>query len=103
MNDKEKDRKKKMSAEIKSLMYNDENFDISKNKMVYKWNYNKNGELTKFSQHVKSKKDYNIFADFDGKNTIFTGKDSSGKVSKSFIGLKVLKVTTNQGDFDWSY
>ena len=100
---KEKDRKKKMSAEIKSLMYNDENFDISKNKMVYKWNYSESGELIKLSQQIKSKKDYNISADFDGKNTIIKGKDATGKISQIFSGLKVLKVATNQGDFDWSY
>ena len=103
INLKDKNRKKKMSAEVKSIKYNQEMPDISKNKMVYKWDYNKSGELIKFSQHIKSKKDYNISADFDGKNTVVKGKDSFGKISKLFTGLKILKITTNKGDFDWSY
>lgn len=47
--------------------------------------------------------DYNILAIFDGKNTKIIGKDSSGKISKSFSGLKIIKITTKKGDLDWGY
>ncbi len=55
------------------------------------------------SQHVNSRKDYNVTADFDGKNTVLEGKDVGGKIKKTFSGLKIIKITTNKGDFDWNY
>ena len=55
------------------------------------------------SQYVSSKKDYNVLAVYGGKNTTFVGKDSSGKILKTEPGLKILKITTNNGDLSWSY
>ena len=92
-----------MSAQIKSLKYNGVASDISKNIMQYRWNYDKNKNIKKLSQHVKSRKDYNVFADFDGKNTKFEGRDEGGKISKLFSGLKIIKILTDKGDFNWSY
>ena len=100
---KDKNRKSKMSAEIKSIKYNGSLTDTNKNKMVYKWKYDENGELVYLSQHIKSKNDYNITAIYDGAKTKISGKDSSGIVSQTIDGLKIIKITTNQGDFDWSY
>ncbi len=100
---KDKNRKKSMKAEIKSIEYNGIQADISKNKMVFSWNYDKKGNLKKLSQHVKSKKDYDITAVFDGRNTKITGKDFPGKILQTFAGLKILKITTNKGDLGWSY
>jgi parallel beta-helix repeat protein len=100
---KGKNRKILMSAEIKSLKYNGVSADISKNKMVYLWLYDKNKNLKILSQSVQSRRGYNILAVYDGKNTKITGKDSSGKISKSFSGLKIIKITTNKGDLSWSY
>jgi len=100
---KGKDRKKLMLAEIKSIKYNGISTDISKNNMTFLWLYDKNKNIKMLSQYVKSKKDYNILAVYDGKNTKITGKDSSGKISKVFSGLKIIKVVTNKGDLSWSY
>ena len=100
---KEKGRKKSMKAEIKSIKYNGVAANITKNVMQYSWVLDKTGQLKKFEQHIKSRKDYNITAVFDGKNTKITGKDFPSKISKSFTGLKIIKITTNKGDFTWSY
>ncbi len=100
---KDKDRKKSMKVEIKSIEYNGVPADISKNKMVFSWNYDKNKNLKKLSQQVKSKKDYNITADYDGKNTKLSGKDFLGKIFQTLPGLKIIKITTSNGDLEWSY
>ena len=100
-----------MSAEIKSIKYNGVSADISRNKMAFLWLYDKSSNLKILSQYVKStlrlrsgqEKDYNILAVYDGKNTKIAGKDSSGKISKSFSGLKIIKITTNNGDLGWGY
>ena len=92
-----------MSAEIKSIKYNGVSADISKNRMTFLWLYDKSSNLKILSQYVKSKKDYNILAVYDGKNTRLTGKDSTGKITKSFSGLKILKISTSKGDLQWSY
>ena len=117
---KNSNRKKNMSAEIKSLSYNGKNADISKNKMAFSWTLatskdkeekkenkrgdkgdDKNEKLTVLSQSVQSKKDYNILALYDGTNTKLTGRDASGKISKSVSGLALLTIKTTQGDLTW--
>ena len=102
---KSKNRKKSMRAEIKSLTYNGVLADITKNTMAYTWNYDKQGNLKKLTQHIKSKKEYNISAEFDAKTntTNITGKDATGKIKKTVNGLQIISVLTNQGDFSWGY
>jgi len=100
---KDKNRKILMSAKIKSLKYNNVSVDVSKNNMVFLWLYDKNKNLKMLSQSVTSKKNYNVLAVYDGKNTKIIGRDSSGKIAQTFSGLKIIKVTTNKGDLSWSY
>ncbi|MCX6718454.1 MAG: hypothetical protein NTY81_02525 [Candidatus Staskawiczbacteria bacterium] len=100
---KSKNRKILMSAEIKAIKYNGVSVDISKNQMAFLWLYDKNKNLKMLSQYAKSKKEYNVLAVYDGKNTSLIGKDSSGKILKSLSGLKIIKITTNKGDLSWSY
>ena len=71
--------------------------------MEFSWNFDKNKNLTKLSQYVKSNKDYNITAVYDGKATKLTGKDQAGKINKIITGLAILKITTDKGDLNWSY
>ena len=103
INLKSKNRKILMKAEIKSIKYNGMPADVSKNSMGFLWLYDKKGNLTALSQYVASKSNYNILAIYNGKNTIITGKDSSGKFLKTISGLKLIKITTNKGDLNWSY
>ncbi len=108
---KDKNRKITMKAEIKSIKYNGKLADTSKNKMAFLWLYDKNKNLKMLSQYVAStlrhssgqEKDYNVLAVYNGKNTTLLGKDASGKILKTEKGLKILKVTTNNGDLNWSY
>lgn len=112
---KDKDRRNKMQAEIKSIRYNGKSTDISNNEMSFNWNYDKDKKgdrekdriavLKKLDQHIKSKKDFNIDANFDNKTntTKITGKDQSGKINKTETGLKIIKITTDKGDLNWSY
>ena len=100
---KSKNRKILMSADIKAIKYNGVAVDVSKNTMAYLWLYDKNKNLKLLSQYIVSKKNYNILAMYDGKNTSLIGKDSTGKILKSISGLKIIKITTSKGDLTWSY
>ncbi len=100
---KDKNRKILMLAEIKSLKYNGVLANISKNEMAFSWLYDKNKNLKTLSQHIQSKKGYNILAVYDGNRTALLGKDASGIILKSLSGLKIIKITTSKGDLTWSY
>lgn len=100
---KYKNRKKKMSAEVVSLKYNGVAVDIRKTKMVYAWKLDKSGQLAALKQHVVSRKDYNILAEYDGQNTKISGKDAKQKISQTAPGLNLLQISTNKGDFDWRH
>jgi hypothetical protein len=100
---KDKNRKITMKAEIKSIKYNGKLADTSKNKMAFLWLFDKKGKLTMLSQYVSSKKDYNVLAVYNGKNTTLLSKDSSGRIMKTEKGLKILKIATNNGDLSWGY
>ncbi len=101
----DKDRKHSLRAEIKSLSYNGKKVDLSKNVLKFQWQLDKQGNLKSLSQSVKSKKDFNIEAEFNAtKNqTKLEGRDQTGKINKTLAGLILLKVTTDQGDLNWSY
>lgn len=98
----EKDRKKKLKAGLVSLSYNGALQDISKNKFSYIWDYDKNSNLKKLEQQAKSKKDFNISADFNGTATKVEAKDTAGKIKHTYPALKLLQIKTNKGDLDWS-
>ncbi len=100
---KDKNRKNLMKAEIKSLSYNGQSQDISRNKLNFAWAFDKKKNLELLSQSVQSKKNFNILAIFDGKKTSLVGRDSSGIIFKTLKGLVLLKISTNQGDLVWSY
>jgi hypothetical protein len=100
---KSKNRKILMRAEIKSIKYNGVPADISRNVMAFLWVYDKKNNLLKLSQHVQTKKGYNILAFYDGKKTTFFGRDANGLIMKTFGGLKIIKIATNKGDLSWSY
>lgn len=98
----EKDRRKKLKAELVSLSYNGVPQDISKNKFSYIWDYDKNANLKKLDQQAKSKKDFNVSADYNGSTTKVEGKDDAGKIKQTYPALKLLQIKTNKGDLDWS-
>jgi hypothetical protein len=99
---KNRNRKIIMAAEIASIKYNGVAANISANAMVYSWLTDKNKKLVALSQYVKSNK-YNMLGLYDGKNTKFVGVDSSGIILKSIPGLKIIKISTKKGNFEWSY
>ena len=99
----QRDRRAAMSAEVISLKYNGVLQNIGSNLLSYSWSFDKSGNLAKLTQKVKSQKDYSITATYDGINTKITGTTAGGKVSETLPGLKILKVSTNKGDFGWSY
>lgn len=100
---KDKDRKNKLKTEIKTLSYNNQPQDISKTKASFDWQFDKEGILKQLEQQIKSKKDFNIAADYQNNITELEGKDQTGKISKSITGMVLLKITTSQGDFSWTY
>ena len=100
---KDKNRKTRMSAEIKSLKYNGILVDISKNLMDFNWFLDKKKNFTMLFQHVQSKNGYNISAVYNGKTTKLLGKDASGKILTTVSGLKIIKISTNKGDLRWGW
>ncbi len=99
---KEKDRKKKLKAEIVALEYNHIPTDISKTSLKFNWSIDKKtGSLRKLEQHIKSKQDFNIEASFNGNRTLIKGKDETGKIAQIIPGLYLLHINTHQGDFGW--
>jgi hypothetical protein len=99
----DKDRKRSLKADIKSLSYNGKKADISKTNLHFDWLFDKKGNLKLLVQNIQAKKDFNISAIYDGKKTILLGKDSKGKINKTLAGLVLLKIATNKGDLEWSY
>jgi hypothetical protein len=100
---KDKDRKRQLKAEIKSLSYNGKLTDINKTWFHFDWLFDKKGILKLLTQNVQAKKDFNISAIYDGKKTRLLGRDQKNKINETKSGLVLLKVSTNQGDFNWSY
>jgi hypothetical protein len=100
---KDKDRKRQLKAEIKSLSYNGKLADINKTLFHFDWLFDKKGKLQLLTQQLRSKKDFNILAIYGLNKTVITGRDQSGKIKQTLPGLVLLKVSTNQGDFNWSY
>ncbi|MBI5530090.1 MAG: hypothetical protein HY918_01140, partial [Candidatus Doudnabacteria bacterium] len=99
---KDKNRKSLMSAEIKSIKYNGQAANISKNKLAFVWQYNKNGNLSYLLQNAQSKVGFNILAVYNGSKTTLAGKDGKGFINKTLIGLNVLTLSTIKGDLNWS-
>jgi len=98
-----KDRKRNLKADIKSLIYNGKPADLSKNLLHFDWQYDKKNNLQFLTQQVQSKKDFNILAIYSLNKTLITGKEKNGKINKVISGLDLLTVTTNLGDLNWSY
>jgi pimeloyl-ACP methyl ester carboxylesterase len=100
---KDKERKRKLKAEVLSLLYNGQPAAINKTALKFDWEFDKNNNLKELEQQVKSRKDFNIEADYNGKKTVITRKDGSGRINKTFNGLVLLKIKTSRGDLSWGY
>jgi len=103
LNFSQRNRRSAMSADLASVKYNGVQTVVGSNLFSYSWSFDKSGKLAKLTQKVKSRNNYSITAIYDGTTTKLTGSTSAGRISQSFPGLKILKVTTNMGDLSWSY
>jgi hypothetical protein len=92
-----------MKAEIKSLSYNNKPVDINKLVLHFEWQADKNNKLKSLNQELKSKKDFNIQAEYENNKTKLEGKDKTGRIKQTLPGLVLLKLTTKQGDFEWGW
>lgn len=99
---KEKGRKVRLKAELKSISYNNNPPIQLSNRMSFFWLYQKQ-DLKLLSQFIKSKKDFNILSVYVNNKTTLVGKDQNGKIKKTLPGLSLLKVTTDKGELNWSY
>jgi pimeloyl-ACP methyl ester carboxylesterase len=102
---KEKGRKKTLKAEIKALSYNGVNQDINPNSLKVNWQTDKQGQLKELHQAMRSKKDYNVKAEYNSKTnkTKLEGKDALGRINKTLAGLVLLNTFTDKGDLKWEY
>lgn len=89
-------------VQIKSIHYNRVLSDANKNHMIFSWSYGRDGKLDKLSQDIKSGS-YHILAVYDDGRTKISGMDSLGKILKTFNGLKIVNISTQQGNLTWSY
>ena len=99
---KEKGRRVRLKAELKSIIYNNNTPIQLSNKMSFFWLYQKQ-DLKLLSQYIKSKNDFNILSVYLNNKTTLVGKDQNGKIRKTLPGLSLLKVTTDKGEFNWAY
>jgi hypothetical protein len=97
----EKDRKKKLKAELVSLSYNGLVQDLTKNKLAFAWGYTAQGILQKLDQQAKSDKDFSVSAVYNGTQTKIIGKDSTGVINQIYPALKRLQIETKKGDLVW--
>jgi hypothetical protein len=72
------------------------------NYFKFEWEQDKLGKLKKLEQKIQNKNNFEIHSEFDGKNTIIEGKDSKGEFHSSFVGLKLLRITTNKALLNWT-
>ncbi len=102
---KEKGRKKTFKAEIKALSYNGVNQDLNPNSLKVNWQTDKQGQLKELHQAMRSKKDYNVKAEYNSKTnkTKLEGKDALGRINKTLAGLVLLNTFTDKGDLKWEY
>lgn len=99
---KEKGRRVRLKAELKSIIYNNNTPIQLSNKMSFFWLYQKQ-DLKLLSQYIKSKNDFNILSVYLNNKTTLVGKDQSGKIRKTLPGLSLLKVITDKGELNWAY
>ncbi len=98
-----KDRKRNLSADIKSLTYNGIAANLSKAQLHFDWLFDKKGNVLLLTQQVKSNKDFDILGFYALGKTTLVGKDQTGKIKKTLSGLILLKVSTQKGDLVWGY
>jgi len=91
------------SAVLKSIQYNGVLAPLGKNQLTFSWAYGKNNVLNTLSQSVANNNGYNILASYSAGKTKITGKDSTGKFSKTINGLVIVKVKIQNGNLQWSY
>jgi len=99
----ETNRRNALKAGIQSLTYNGQAVSIPSNSFSFSWRLDSQGVLKSLTQVVKSRGGFSIKAVYDGNQTVLTGTDQTGKIHKTLAGLLLLKVSTNRGDFTWTY
>lgn len=99
----ETNRRSALKASIQSLMYNGQAVSVPSNSFSFSWKLDSQGVLKSLTQVVKSRGGFSIKAVYDGSQTVLTGTDQTGKIHKTLAGLLLLKVSTNRGDFTWTY
>ena len=99
----ETNRRNALKAGIQSLTYNGQAVSIPSNSFSFSWRLDSQGVLKSLTQVVKSRGGFSIKAVYDGNQTVLTGTDQTGKIHKTLTGLLLLKVSTNHGDFTWTY
>ncbi len=102
---KEKSRRKAFSAEVLGLSYNQVPAGLEKMVLKFNWTVNKDSKIKSLEQLIKNKKQFNIHAKYNSKSnsTKIDGKGVFGDIFETSPGLVLLKIKTNQGDFEWSY
>lgn len=103
----EKNRRKLLSATLKSIQYNGVELNkINNNKFLFRWNYDKNGVLKALDQKIMVKKDFAVLAFYNLKQdmTYVRGRDvDSGKIKQKINGLALIKIQTNKGKLDYEF
>jgi hypothetical protein len=94
--------KSSLTGSIQTMAYNSIATTPTTNYFKFEWEQDKLGKLKKLEQKIQNKNNFEIHSEFDGKNTIIEGKDSKGEFHSSFVGLKLLRITTNKGLLNWT-
>ncbi|HVY68043.1 MAG TPA: chitobiase/beta-hexosaminidase C-terminal domain-containing protein, partial [Patescibacteria group bacterium] len=99
----DKDRRHRLKAELKDIIYNGIAADMGGNQMSFSWLADRSGSLKTLTQQLANRRNYFVAALYAQGKTVITGLDQNGKISKTISGLAALQVKTNKGDLSWSY
>lgn len=99
---KQSDRKKALRAELDSITYNGKKQYFSKNSLLFFWQTDANKQLSRLYQFVANRREYYVTADYNGKNTTILSWVGSGLKRQQYGGLKVITITTADGDLVWN-
>lgn len=99
----QKDRKSAMRADVAAISYNGLVADTGRAAFQFDWSFSTGGILKTLNQKVWSRENFSISASYSLGNTTIVGKDQSGKINRRLSGLYLLKVSTDKGNYFWSY
>ncbi len=99
--DREREKGKRSKLNIYSLSYNDQSFELDKNKFVVAYKEDENGEIKQFDQKLQLNNQDKIVLKYDPKENIT--KVVEDKKKQEYEGIKILQIITEKGQINYLF